>query len=184
MLDPHAAKVAAKADLASKQPVAQFVIMEHAMAATLVAKVNADIQVRARVRPASVWRLQARLRGTMPPTLTLCRVPWPAWLARRCWCWRRLVSWLHSTTSGVQVVHSPRFPSQRSQFVCVCFIASEHTLNLSRLQQYTPTVIRELQIALPSLSRVAQIMHSVQAVALPMHTSVTCGMAEDYRARA
>jgi Dynein heavy chain C-terminal domain len=44
VLDPHSALVAAKADLASKQPVEQFVIMENAMAAGLVAKVNGDLQ--------------------------------------------------------------------------------------------------------------------------------------------
>jgi hypothetical protein len=50
VLDPHAAKLAAKQDIASKPPVVQFVIMEHAMAASLVARVHADIQVRCRSR--------------------------------------------------------------------------------------------------------------------------------------
>jgi len=44
VLDPHSAITAAKQDLASRLPVEQFVIMELAMAATLVARVNSDLQ--------------------------------------------------------------------------------------------------------------------------------------------
>ena len=44
MLDPHGAVLAAREDISLKDPVTQFVIMEHASAAELVANVNRNIE--------------------------------------------------------------------------------------------------------------------------------------------
>jgi hypothetical protein len=76
ILDPHPARLAAKADLAAKPPVTQFVVLEHAFAASLVAKVHADIQVG---------------RGLGPPAACVCvhvalRVAAAAKDAVQLWC--------------------------------------------------------------------------------------------------
>ena len=85
--------------------------------------------------------------------------------------------WFHSSlaTHRHTQTHTDTHRHTQTQhtclFVClfVCFIASQHTVNQLRLQQYTTKVYVSSKSPFPSLSRVAQITHSVQAVVLPVH---------------
>ena len=80
----------------------------------------------------------------------------------------------HTQTHRHAQTHTDTHSHIFTHYVClfICFIASQHTLCQLRLQQYTtPTVYVSSKIALPSLSLVARITHSVQVVTLPVHNS-------------